>query len=167
MAATCQALLQVLGIMIKSKKKIKCLSLWKDWCWNSNTLVTWYEELTHWKRPWCWEWLKAGGEADDRGWFGWMASPTWWTWVWGSSRSWWWMGKPGILQSMGWQRVRHDWVTELTWNVYYSETLFFVYHGEGNGYPLQNSCPENPMDRGAWWATAVHGVAKSWTRLSD
>ena len=59
------------------------------------------EELTHLKRPWCWERLKAGGEGDDRGWDGWMASPTWWTWVWVSSGSWWWTGKPGILQSMG------------------------------------------------------------------
>ena len=60
---------------------------WKDWCWswNSNTLGTWYEELIHWKRPWCWESLKAGGEGDDRGWDGWMASPTQWTWVWVSS----------------------------------------------------------------------------------
>ena len=56
---------------------------WKDWCWSwsSNTLATWYKEETHLKRPWCWERLKAGGEADDRGWDGWMASPTWWTWV--------------------------------------------------------------------------------------
>ena len=53
---------------------------WKDWCWNSNTLATWCEELIHWKRPWCWERLKAEGEGDDR-WDGWMASPTWWTWV--------------------------------------------------------------------------------------
>ena len=50
--------------------------LWKDWCWRSNTLATWCEELTDWKRPWCWERLKAGGEGDDRGWDGWMASPT-------------------------------------------------------------------------------------------
>ena len=57
--------------------------------------------------------LKAGGEGDDRGWDGWTISLTWWTWVWVNSRSWWWTGKPGILQSMGWQRVRHDWVTEL------------------------------------------------------
>jgi len=57
---------------------------WKDWSWswNSSTLATWCEELTHWKRPWCWERLKAGGERDNRGWDGWMASPTWWTWVW-------------------------------------------------------------------------------------
>ena len=68
-----------------------------------NTLATWCEELTHWKRPSCWERLKAGGEGDDRGWDGWMASPTQWTWVWASSRRWWWTGKPGVLQSMGLQ----------------------------------------------------------------
>ena len=72
------------------------------------------EELTHCKRPWCWEGLKMGGEGDDRGWHGWMASPTQWTRVWANSGGWWWTGKPGVLQSMGWQRVRHDWVTELT-----------------------------------------------------
>ena len=62
---------------------------------------SWCKELTHWKRPWCWERLKAGGEGDDRGWHGWMASQTWWTRAWASSRSWWWIGKPGVLQSMG------------------------------------------------------------------
>ena len=63
---------------------------WKDWCWrwSSNTLATWCEELTHWKRPWCWERLRAGGERDNRGWNDWMASPTQWTWVWVDSRSW-------------------------------------------------------------------------------
>ena len=65
--------------------------------------------------PWCWERLKAGGEGDDRGWDGWMASPTQWTWVWVSSGSWWWTGRPGGLQSMGLQRIRHDWATELNW----------------------------------------------------
>ena len=87
---------------------------WKDWCWtwSSNTLATWYEEPTHWERPWCWERLKAGGEGDDRGWDGWMASLTQWTWVWISSGRWW-TGKPGVLQSMGSQRVGHDWATEL------------------------------------------------------
>ena len=73
---------------------------------NSNTLATWREELTHRKRPWCWERLKP--EGDDRGKDGWTASPTRWTWVWASSRSWWWTGKPGMLQSMGSQRVRHE-----------------------------------------------------------
>ena len=69
--------------------------------------------MTHLKRPWCWERLKAGREGDNRGWDGWMASPTQWTWVWVSSGSWWWTGKPGVLQSMRSQRVRHDWTTEL------------------------------------------------------
>ena len=64
---------------------------WKDWCWswNSNTLATWCE-LTHWKSPWYWKRLKAGGEGDDREWDGWMASLTQWTWVWVNSGNWWW-----------------------------------------------------------------------------
>ena len=61
--------------------------------------------------------LKVGGEGDDRGWDGWMASPTWWTWVWVGSGSWWWTGKPGVLQSMGSWRVRHDWATKLNWYI--------------------------------------------------
>ena len=132
----------------------------KNWCWswNSNTLATWCKELTPWKRYWCWERLKAGGEGDDRGWDSWMASRldglefeqapgvgdgqgslvcyspwghkesdttewlslllhtfllTQWTWVWASSGSWWCPGKPGVLQSMGSQRVGHDLETEL------------------------------------------------------
>ena len=90
---------------------------WKNWCWswNSNTLATWCKELTHWKGPWCWERLRAGEEGDDRGWDGWMASLTRWTWVCVGSGSWWWTGRPGMLQSMGLQRVGHDWVTELYW----------------------------------------------------
>ena len=79
--------------------------LWPPWC----------EELTHWKRLWCWEGLGAGGKGDDRGWDGWMASPTQWTWVWVNSGSWWWTGRPGVLQFMGSQRVGHDWATELNW----------------------------------------------------
>jgi len=71
--------------------------------------------LTHWKRLWCWEGLGAGGEGDDRGWDGWMASPTRWTWVWVNSGRWWWTGRPGILRFMGLQRVGHNWVTELNW----------------------------------------------------
>ena len=62
---------------------------------NSNSFTTWFKELSHWKRPWCWERLKAVGEGEVRGWDGWMASLTRWTWVWASSRSWWWTGKPG------------------------------------------------------------------------
>ena len=100
-----------------SKRKSVLNIHWKDWCWSwsSNTLATWWEELTHLKRPWCWERLKAGGEGNDRGWDGWMVSPTQWTWVWAGSGSWGWTGSPGLLQSMGLQRVGHDWVTELNW----------------------------------------------------
>ena len=94
----------------------------QSWDFNSNILATSCEELTHWKRPWCWEGLGAGGEGDDRGWDGWMASPTWWTWVWVNSGSWWWTGRPGVLRFMGSHRVRHNWVTELNWTElkYYS-----------------------------------------------
>ena len=74
-----------------------------------------HEELTHWKRLWCWEGLGAGGERDDRGWDGWMASRTRWTWVWVNSGRWWWTGRPGVLRFMGSQRVGHDWATELNW----------------------------------------------------
>ena len=79
------------------------------------TKPAWCKELTHLKRSWCWERSKAGGKGNDRGWDGWIASPTQWTWVWVNSQSWWWTGKPGMLQSMGWQRVIHNWATELKW----------------------------------------------------
>ena len=157
---------------------------WKDWCWSwiSNTLATWCEELTNLKRPWCWERLRAGGEGNDRGWNGWMASPTWWTWVWVNSGSWWWTGRPGVLRFMGSQSQTQlsDW-TELNSfsNVFLCSQVFPCGSadkesacnsgdlgsipglgrapGEGKGYPLQYSGLENSMD----------GVAKSWTWLSD
>ena len=91
---------------------------WVFWIGRSlgiSTLATSCEELTHWKRLWCWEGLGAGGEWDDRGWDGWMASPTRWMWVWVNSGSWWWTGRPGLLQFMGSQRVGHNWTTELNW----------------------------------------------------
>ena len=72
----------------------------------------------HWKRLWCWEGLGAGGEGDNRGWDSWMASPTQWTWVCVNSGSWWWTGRPGVLQFMGSQRVSRTWLsdwTELNW----------------------------------------------------
>ena len=68
---------------------------------------------THWKRPWWWERLKAGGEGDDRGWDGWMTLPTQWTWVWVGSWSWWWTGRPGVLQSTGHKELA---ATKLIWN---------------------------------------------------
>ena len=131
---------------------------WKDWCWswNSNTLATWCEELTRWKRPWCWEGLGAGEEGDNRRCDGWMASPTRWAWVWVNSGSWWWTGRPGVLRFMGSQsRTRlSDW-TELNWTLNCRE---------GNGNPLQYSCLENPRDREACWA-AVYRVAQGRTQL--
>ena len=87
---------------------------WKGWCWSSNTFTTRCEEVTHLRRPWCWERLKKGGEGDDRGWDGCMASPTQRTWVWASSRSWWWIEKPGILQSMG--HKESTWLSDWTEN---------------------------------------------------
>ena len=99
-------------------KEISLDILWMDWCWswNSNTLATWCEELTHLTRPWCWERLMVGGEGDNRGWDGLMTSPTQWTWSLVDSRSWWWTGRPVVLQFMGSQRVIHDWATELSWS---------------------------------------------------
>ena len=135
---------------------------WKDWCWswNSNTMATWYKELTHLKRPWCWERLKIGGEGDDRGWDGWMASPTPWTWVWVGSGNWLWTGKPGVLWFMGSQRVRHDWATELNWSEYLEKWKSVL---------VTQSCPTlcNPMDysspdsfvRGILQATILKWVA--------
>ena len=78
----------------------------------AKTPILWWEELTHWKRPWCWERLKAGGERGSRRWDGWMASATQWTWVWASSRRWWRTGKAGMLQFMGSKKAGHDWSTE-------------------------------------------------------
>ena len=115
----------------------------------------------------------------------WMASLTRWTWVSVNSRSWWWTGRPGMLRFMGSQRVGHDWAADLIWSDLNGASLVaqavnnLPAHagdtgpipglggspGEGNGYPLQYSRLENPMDRGAWWTT-VHGITNSQTRLS-
>ena len=81
------------------------------------------EELTHWKRLWFWEGLEAGGEGDDRGWGGWMASPTRWMCVWVNSGRWWWTGRTGVLRLMGSQRVGYDWATELNWMIHNVEHI--------------------------------------------
>ena len=93
---------------------------WKDWCWswNSNTLATWCEELTHLKRPWCWERLRARGEGDNRGWDGWMASLTQWTWIWVDSGSWWWTG--GLACCSSWGRKESDMTERLNWITLFS-----------------------------------------------
>ena len=86
----------------------------------AETPVLWPPHAKSWLigRLWCWEGLGAG-EGDDRGWDGWMASLTWWTWVWVNCGSWWWTGRPGVLRFMGLQGVRHDWATELNWTECY------------------------------------------------
>ena len=124
--------------------------------------------------------LKAGGEGDNRGWNGRMASPTQWTWVRVNARSWWWTGSLGMLQSTELQRIRHDWAAELNWMGFLGDSVrkesacnervvgSIPLSGrspwERHGNPLHYSCLEKPIDRGAWWAT-LHRVAKRCTRL--
>ena len=114
-------LLRILGLQedqtSQSQRKSNLNIHWKNWCWSwsSNTSATWCEELTHLKRPWCWERFKAEGEGGNRGWDGWMASLTHRTWVRANSGRWWRTGKPGVLQSRGLQRVGHNWAAELNW----------------------------------------------------
>ena len=87
---------------------------WKDWCWSwsSSILVFWCEQMPHWKSPWCWE--RSGAERVEgiRRWDGWKASPMSLAWTWANSRRWCGIGKHSMLQSMGSQRVGHDWATE-------------------------------------------------------
>ena len=90
----------------------------------AETPILWPSDAKNWERPWCWERLKRGGEGDNRGWDSWMSSPTRWTWVWVSSRSWWWAGKPGVLRSTESRRVGHDWVTELNWKELRTEDVW-------------------------------------------
>ena len=97
------------------------------------------KEPTHWKRPWCWEKLKPGGEGGSREWDGWMASPMQWTWVWANSRSWWWTGKPGVLQSMGSQRVGHDLKTEQQQPYIYTQVALVV-----KNLPAKAKRPKRP-----------------------
>ena len=133
--------------------------LWREWCWswNSSTLSTSCEELTHWKRLWCWERSGAGGEGDDRGWDGWMASLTSWTWFWVNSGSFC-DGQGGLACCDSWgRRVEHDWGTELNWTelkdqrAWQSTPIFLP--GEIHGQRTL--------------VTTVYKVAVSWTRLSN
>ena len=121
----------------------------KDWCWswNASTLATSWEELTNWKRLWCWEGLGAGGEGEDRGWDGWTASLTRWTWVWVNSGSWWWTRRPGVLQFMGSQRVGHDWATELNRRV-----------NQANSTNREEASPADfPLESRVYWFIYKYG----------
>ena len=98
----------------------------------AETPILWTPDGNNWllKRLWCWEKFNAKGKGDDRGWDGRMASTTKWTWIWVNSGSWWWTGRPGVLPSMGSQRVRHDWATELNWTeptVYWDFYFLFMF----------------------------------------
>ena len=87
--------------------------------WPSDVKKVTHLNVTHFKRPWCWEWLKAGGKGDVRGWDGWMASLTQWTWIWVSSKSWWWTRKPGVIVVHGVAKSRtqlSDWTELITWD---------------------------------------------------
>ena len=120
---------------------------------------TWCKELTYQKRPWCWERLKAGGEGDDRGWDGWMTSLTQWTWVWVSSGSWWWTGK---LQSMGLQRVGHNWATELNWTGVPStlkDSPFLTLHSEQCCVRSELAATERLWIASKWWI--LHSISVS------
>ena len=92
----------------------------------AETLVLWPPHAKSWPigKDWCWEGLGAGRKGDNRGWDGWMALSTRWTWIWVNSRSWWWTGRPGMLRFMGSQRARHDWATALNWTEY---LIYFTY----------------------------------------
>ena len=121
---------------------------WKDWCWSwsSNTLVTWYEEMIHWKSPWCWEILKA--EDSDRGWDVWNALPIQWTWTWANSGRWWGKVKPDMLQYMGLQRVRHNLATEHQQHALISQSKYIYWREscKGNwGEMLRNISPYSLM----------------------
>ena len=110
---------------------------WKDWCWSSNTLATWCEESIHWKRSWCWDRLKAGGEGDNRGWNGWMASLTQWTWIWTKSRRWW---RQGSLACSPWgckESNTTEWLNNNNWGIVDQINLLRLSAPGGEGLVLQ------------------------------
>ena len=115
---------------------------WNDWCWswNSSTLSTWCEELAHWKRPWCWERLRAGGEEDDRGWDGWMASLTQWTWVWVNSGSWWQTGKTGCCSPLGHNKL--DTTEQLNWTELNGLVVFPTFFNLSLNFAIRSSWSE-------------------------
>ena len=128
-------------------KEIKPVHIEENQSWiflgRTDDPILWPPDRKNWfirKDPDAGKKLKAGGKVDDRGWEGWMTSPTQWTWIWASSGSWEWTGKPGVLQSMGSQRVGHDWVTELNWieclvsAFFYFTNLSLSAHGERCSY---------------------------------
>ena len=129
----------------------------------SETPVLWPPHAKSWLtgKDWFWEGLGAGGEGDDRGWDGWMASRTRWMWVWVNSRSWWWTGRPGVLQFMGSQRDRHDWATSLS--------LFTFMHWRRKWQPTPVFLPGESQvtgEPGGLPSMGSHRVGHSWSDLA-
>ena len=118
------------------------------------------DEKTHLKRPWCWKRLKARGEGDDRGWDGWMALLTQWTWVWANSRSWWWTGKAGVLQSTGSWRVGRDWATEMNWGRTQTPIHYVL------TWPQRISNRECTALRSSRYTAQPYYLATMWTRIN-
>ena len=142
--------------IVQSERKSVLNVHWKDccWSWSSNTLATWCEELTHWKSPWCWERVRAGGEGDGRGWDGWMASPTQWTWIWansgfaqmknrgawpGVSKSWTWFSD-WTTTTVSWQCYIHFWCTA-KWFSYIYIYIFFGFFSIVGYHKILNTVP--------------------------
>ena len=139
----------------------------------AETPVVWPPHAKSWLtgKDWCWQGLGAGGEGDDRGWDGWMASPIQWRWVWVNSGSWWWTGRPGVSQDLDMTEWL-NWTDMYIWGIpdcsknppaNAGDTGLISglrrSPGQGNGNSLQYSCLGCSMDRGAWWAI-IYGVTK-------
>ena len=141
-----------------------CVTQWKDWCWSSNILATWCEEPALWERPWCWGRLRARGEGGDRGWDVWMTSSTQWIWVWANAGRWWRTGKPGVLRSMGSQRVGHNLVIEQQQR---SRSGWVGWQREGWGVCRQKSPRDWEREREADWSWVMTKFSSSRNRLHN
>ena len=136
----------------KGEREKRKISELRKLLWVPTSCFCFLMYITNW--PWCWERSRAGGEGDDRGWDGWMASPTQWTWVWVDSGSWWWTGRPGVLRFMGSQRVGHDWATELNWTNWPLETQTYRYTFKENysrEKGLQKFITQAYETKSKWW----------------
>ena len=142
----------------------------------AETPILWPPHVKSWLtgKDWCWDGLGARGEGDDRGWDGWMASLTWWTWVWVNSGSWWWTGRPDVLQFMGLQRVGHDWATELNWTeLNWTECCSHIWTSSSQGSHEFEQAPEDSEGQGSLACCDSWGCKESdttewlnWTELN-
>ena len=141
-----------------------------------------YHFSIHWKRLWCWEGLGAGGEGDNRGWDGWMASPTRWTWVWMNSGTWWWTGRPGVLHAVhgvAKSRTRLSNWTELNWtdtilDIGFSFLFFPISKWRHMGVKTnkQNNLHKEDTPGLPWWSSGPDSTlpmqgARVWSLISE